>query len=1230
VKRVQPLILYLSLLVAVAQPPAATGLLLYDTGSTYIGGAAAERPPIAVTLPNGNTVLAFTTSSAALPTTAGAYMAGRQGGRDGYVEIRTPQGALVAATYVGTSDDDEVRSMCVTADGSVVVAYASQQTTVTTTTIALSGPAEEFSVILRLPTTLGPPTSSVQFESAKPLGIASITERVNGELWFVGTTEDEQLSVTATAAQGTPPGDHDCYIVGTNATLTTLVYASYLGTKEKNAAVSILGRTDRSMIVVWNTQSDDEVPTSYVTRLLETGAADWTTTLRGTDTVDVLCATLATSQDVIIGGRTTSDTLPSARNGYRTTALGGGDGFLSVIAPDGTVRSSTFVGTDASDRVTSVGTIDDGRVIAGLATAGSTSVSADAWQTTNYGSDDILVCVYDPTLSTLQFTSFAGGSGADMAAWIDVDSADAFTMVLWTTSSDLDMPATAARRDPPASELPDNAILRSKPRDTISVSPLSINMDTVTIGDSAQRTFHIRNHGQLHTVQLLSISTLHSGEQVALSPAAPWPLRPQGDSVVHVVWRPQTAGVLTDTIVENVSGRRFNVVLHGVAIDSTLPPPPPKPRIAMEDVTLDSLRVGDSVHTPVLIELLRGTNVGLDSARVVSDTLKCSIVSFPQVIENKQSYADVLVRATSIGADSATLQCWYADTSATAVIRWVGKDSTVISPLDIRILPPLSTSCVVDNLDTIRVPIRNVGTRMTEVTVEIRDVQTDPQWILGPIIGSTVHFIDPGATDTILYAILASELGEHGVECRVKANGQTWKAGHVVRSRHAQPLPIPTDVDFDRVEIGHDSIVAAVIVNPATVSIRVDSVRLQAAHVQLVQPFTARRLAAGASDSVLLRFTPTDTMAMSGTLTWWSSTAAIATTQLKGRGRTGPPPDTSQAEIDLRVDPPDSLSIATPTMVRMVIRNVGSASATLQTMVVSATKANVSLSTPPPYGSIAPGDSVECMVQVEALSEDDVTLRAEARAAEDTAIIAVTIPVRRKPDTPSASDPVRITCNSVPMHLKIGEGRVLPIQLAVGHAWLMERNVTDVQMRIAYRNTVVALDSSNRSDVLLGTTRTTLRKSALPTDTTLAATLVFTGCLGDHDTSVVVVDSIEFYAGPTRIYRADTTLTATFVIDDAWSGGPRYVQLDTSQAAVVITPSPSSLPLQVRLYHADQGGVLDVYDNTGNLTSSWTIAPTLPAAIVSVTIPAGLASGTYTAVFHTGFSTAVQRFIVVH
>lgn len=1228
-KSVHPLILYLSLLVAVAQPPTATGLL-YETGSTYVGGSAAERPPFAAMLPNGNSVMAFTTSSSALPTTVGAYMAGRKGGRDGYVEIRSPQGLLVAATYVGTSDDDDVRAMCVTTDGSVIVAYVSQKRTVTTNTIALSGPAEEYSVILRLPATLGPPTSSVQFESEKPIAIASITERANGELWFAGTTEDEQLSVTLSATQSAFAGEYDCYVAGIDANITTLQYASYLGSKEKDAVVAILGRADRSMIVVWKTRSDDAAPTSHVTRLLESGAAEWTTTLRGTDTVDVLCATLATSQDVMVGGRTTSDTLPSAGNGQRKTALGDGDGFLSAIAPDGTIRSSTFVGTEASDRVTSVGTMSDGRVVAGLATTGAFSVSDDAWQSSNHGSDDILACVFDSTLSTLQFTTYAGGSGADVAARIDVDSADAFTMMLWTTSPDLDMPTTAARRDPPAAELPDNAILRSKPHDTISISPLIINMDTVAIGDSAQRTFHIRNHGRFRTVQVLSISTLYSGEQVSLTPPVPWPLRPQGDSVVHVVWRPRKAGILTDTIVENIGGRRFEVVLHGVAIDSTLPPPPPKPRIAMGNAMLDSLRVGDSVHSPVLIELLRGTNVAIDSARVLSDTLKCSIVSFPQVIENKQSYADVLVRATRIGADSATVQCWYADTTATAVIRWVGKDSTVISPLDIRILPPLSTSCIVDNLDTIRVPIRNVGTRMTEVTVEIRDVQTDPHWILGPIIGPTVHFLDPGATDTISYAILASELGDHGVECRVTSNGQTWKTGHVIRSRHAQPPPFAVDVDFHRVEIGHDTIVAGVLFNPAATPIRLDSVRLQAVHVELVRSFTSRRLASGGSDSVLLRFTPSDTMAMSGTLTWWSSTAAIATTQLKGRGRTGPPPDTSHAEITLRADPPDSLSIATPTMVRMVVRNVGSAAATLQSMIVTASLANVALATPPPYGSIAPGDSVECMVQVEALSANDVTLRAEAQAVEDTAFIVLTIPVRRRPDTPVASEPVRVACNNVPVHLKIGEARELRIRLAVGHAWLTERNVTDVQMRIAYRNTVVALDSSNRSDVVLGTSRTTMRKSALPTDTTLAATLMFTGCLGDHDTSTVLVDGIEFYAGPTRIYSADTTLTASFVIDDAWSGGPRYVQLDTSQAAVVITPSPSSLPLQVRLYHADQGGVLDVYDNTGNLTNSWTIAPTLPAVVVSVTIPAGLASGTYTAVFHTGTSTAVQRFIVVH
>lgn len=1228
-KRPNPLILYLSLLVAVAQPPTATGTV-YDSGSTYIGGAAAERLPFAAQTANGNSVVAFTTSSPSLPTTTRAYMVGRQGGTDGYVEVRSPAGILIAATYFGTPDDDDVRSLTIANDGGIVVAYATQNQQGATSTIVLSSPAEEYTVVLRLPATLGPPTSSLRLDSKKPIAVAACTERANGELWFVGTTEDEALSVTSSAAQGTLKGEYDCYVLGLDAGLTTLLYSSYLGTTEKDAAVAVLARTDSSMVVVWKTRSDDGPTFSVCTRLKASGEIDWTITLSGTDTVDVRCAMVLQNQDVVLGGRTTSTTLPSVSTGLHSTALGSSDGFLSVISPTGIVRVSTFIGTTGADGVTALGARSDGSVVAGIATAGSMVVSTDAWQTKNTGTDDVLVFVLNSQLSTLRFSSFAGGSGSDVAAWVSVDSSDAFTTVVWTTSADLPMPPTAPRQNPPVSELPDNAILRSKPRDMITVSPLIVNMDTVVVGASSRRTFHTQNHSSFHTVIVSQISTTNSGKQISVTPVAPWRILPLGDSVLVVTWKPTIPGMYTDTIVENVGSKRFIVVVQGIAIDSTRPPPPVKPRIVMTDVQLDSIRVGDSVRTPMLIKLLRGTMALVDSAHVMTDTLKCSITSFPQVVDNKQTYADVLIRPNVVGADSAIVQCWYADTVATAVIRWTGKDPSVITPLDMRILAPLSTSCIVDNADTIYVPIRNVGSRMTQVTVEIRDVQTDLHWIVGPIIGSTVHSIDPGATDTIAYAILASELGGHGVEVSLRSNGQTWRSAHVLRSGLPQLPPQTADVNFSRVEIGTDSTMPVVIANMSALGIRLDSVRLQAAQVALTQPFIPRWLAPGASDTVYIRFTPLDTVPIAGTLTWWSSTAVVATTRIQGSGANKPPPDTSRAILDLRADAIDSVTFNVPTTIRYVIHSVGLKALHVRNVSVAGSSVGVGLATLPPYRILAPGDSIECSIVITAPSYEAVTVRVEAQADEDSMLVVRTVPIRTKPDTNIPTAPVRVRLDASPTHMKIGERRTLTVRLDVGHAWLVARSVTAVQMRVGYRNSVIALDSSSRLDVLRGTTRTTVRKSELPADTTMLSQLEFTGCLGDLDTSDVYIDSIAFFANAILVHQLDTTLATRVLIGDAWDGGPRYVQLDTSQVAIVITPIPSALPLTVRLYHADTGGVLNVYDNTGNLTSSWTIAPTLPADIISVTINAGLSSGTYTAVFHSGTSTAVRRFVVLH
>lgn len=156
-------------------------------------------------------------------------------------------------------------------------------------------------------------------------------------------------------------------------------------------------------------------------------------------------------------GSTSSTNYPVTTGAYSTTFSGGVDIVVSKVSPDGqTLIGSTFLGGTANDgRNTFTSNYGDqyrGEIItdnSGNAYVASCTSSSDfpvttgAYQSTPGGSQDGVVFSLNPTLTTLRWSTYLGGSAGDMAFGVKVSGDGTVVVGGGTQSADLAMSSGA-------------------------------------------------------------------------------------------------------------------------------------------------------------------------------------------------------------------------------------------------------------------------------------------------------------------------------------------------------------------------------------------------------------------------------------------------------------------------------------------------------------------------------------------------------------------------------------------------------------------------------------------------------------------------------------------------------------------------------------------------------------------------------------------------------------------
>ncbi len=229
-----------------------------------------------------------------------------------------------------------------------------------------------------------------------------------------------------------------------------LEYSTYLGGADDDSAQGIAVDANGNMYIAGTTRSTN-FPTShpfqsapasfidvFVTKLNAAGdTLIYSTYLGGTNSDDARAIAIDELGNAYIAGTTLSTDFPTASP--LQPAYGGGfqDAFLTKLNPDGSALIySTYLGGSGADLATSLAVDTSHNVYLTGFTDSSNFPTANAAQSTLGGAQDAFVSKVNPAGSALLYSTYLGGSSADQGFGITVDSQGNAYVTGRTTSTD--------------------------------------------------------------------------------------------------------------------------------------------------------------------------------------------------------------------------------------------------------------------------------------------------------------------------------------------------------------------------------------------------------------------------------------------------------------------------------------------------------------------------------------------------------------------------------------------------------------------------------------------------------------------------------------------------------------------------------------------------------------------------------------------------------------------------
>jgi hypothetical protein len=372
--------------------------------STYLGGTGGDVAYGIAVDSSGNAYITGTTGSVDFPIVS-AEQPTYGGSGDAFVTKLNPTGSgIIYSTYLGGSGPDTGNAIAVDSSGNVYVAGTTSSagfpTTVNAFQTVYGGPG--------VAQTGNIPQSNGFISKLNPTGTTLLYSSYLGGSTVAGGRPADSIQAVAVDSSG----------------------AAYLTGSEESTDFPVV-----NPLQIGNNGGSD----AFVTKVNPSGdALDYSTYLGGSGADVGRAIAVDASGDVFLAGYTISSNFPT-QNAYQSTSPSSGNAhaFLTELYPSGTsLVFSTYFGGNGQDRAFGMALDSQGNIyLAGDTTSTDFPITANAFQSMNQGQGDAFVSKLTPGAASVVYSTFLGGTAADQATSIALDSKNNAYVTGFTSSS---------------------------------------------------------------------------------------------------------------------------------------------------------------------------------------------------------------------------------------------------------------------------------------------------------------------------------------------------------------------------------------------------------------------------------------------------------------------------------------------------------------------------------------------------------------------------------------------------------------------------------------------------------------------------------------------------------------------------------------------------------------------------------------------------------------------------
>jgi hypothetical protein len=277
------------------------------------------------------------------------------------------------------------------------------------------------------------------------------------EFWKVGGIVFCLLLATAFISTGSAT-----LIVDISSPATASNYCTLLGGTAGEDATKVAFDNEGNTILIGQTPSIDFPVTenalqstygggpwdAFVAKFSPSGELLYATYLGGNNYEHITSVNVDSMNNIVVAGMTSSSGFPTTADALQSSFAGVGDGFITKIAPNGTLLYSTFFGGSGEDWIYGMEFDADENYMFGGFTGSTGLGTAGTFQNSFQGGFDVFIARVSADGTTKQMFSYIGGTGIDRGWTMTIDSAYNYIISGITSSNNYPVTPNAFQSSP--------------------------------------------------------------------------------------------------------------------------------------------------------------------------------------------------------------------------------------------------------------------------------------------------------------------------------------------------------------------------------------------------------------------------------------------------------------------------------------------------------------------------------------------------------------------------------------------------------------------------------------------------------------------------------------------------------------------------------------------------------------------------------------------------------------